>query len=154
MSKPIKAWHFAGPTLRDGRPLPADGETLYHTGPLSMCVSGLHASRQIMDALQYAPGSTICRVECGGEVVEDTDKLVCTERTILWRVDGEALVHDFARRCALDVTHLWNAPEVVTRYLKTGDESIRDAAGAVAWAAAWAKQERRLVAMVHAARRP
>jgi hypothetical protein len=177
----IKAWHFTGTKLRDGRPLPADGETLHHTGPLEMCRSGLHASRKIMDALQYAPGATICRVECRGEVIEDEDKLVCTERTILWRVDGETLLRDFARRCALDVIHLWDAPEIVIRYLKTGDESIRAAAGAAACSAAWnaagaaagaaaraaawaaaraaawdaarAKQARRLVAMVHAARR-
>jgi len=101
-----------------------------------MCKSGLHASRKIFDALRYAPGNTICRVECEDVVEEQDDKLVCRRRRILWQVDGEALLRDFARRCALDVIHLWDAPEVVVRYLKTGDESIRDAAWAAAWAAA------------------
>lgn len=49
-------------------------------------------------------------------------------------------------------------PDIVIRYLQTGDESIRDAAGAAArdaaWdaagAAAWGRQNRRLTAMVSA----
>ena len=43
---------------------------------------------------------------------------------------------------ALDVIHLWGAPDVVVRYLKTGDESIRsaalDAARTAARTAVWA----------------
>lgn len=169
----MKAWHFVGDTLRDGRPIPADGETLVHDGPLEMCASGMHASVRIIDALQYAPGDTVCRVECGGTIVQGDDKLVCTERTILWRVDAEAMLRDFARRCALDVINLWDAPDVVVEYLRTGDESQRAAAKAAAWAAAsaaaraaaWdaacaadrtaaagAAQNRRLTAMVSAGR--
>ena len=113
-----------------------------------MCREGLHASKRIMDALKYAPGATFCRVECGGEIIHDTDKLVCTERTILWRVDATEILREFARRCALDVIHLWDAPDIVVRYLNTGDESLRDAAPA----AAWTKQNRRLTSMVVAAR--
>jgi len=173
MSKPVMAWHFVGPTLRDGRPVPADGEWLEHDGPMAMCKSGLHASRKILDALRYAPGNTICRVECEDVVEEQDDKLMCRRRRILWQVDGEALLRDFARRCALDVIHLWDAPKVVVRYLKTGDESSRDAARATARAAAraaardaaWATagatardaaraaQNRRLTSMVHHAHR-
>ena len=41
----------------------------------------------------------------------------------------------FARQCALDVIHLWDAPQLVKKYLKTGDEKIRDAAWDAAWAA-------------------
>lgn len=137
----MRAWHFVGPTLRDGRPVPADGVTLVHDGPVMMCRSGFHASRRLFDALQYALGSTICRVVLGGVVQEDEDKVVARERTILWRVDGETLLRDFARRCALDVIHMWDAPDIVSRYLKTGDESMRaaarNAARTAAWDAAW-----------------
>jgi hypothetical protein len=132
----MRAWHFVGDTLRDGRPVPADGEVLVHKGPLKLCASGLHASKNILDALQYAPGSIICRVEVGGEIIRDNDKLVCTERTILWRASVEQVLRKFARMCALDVMHLWDAPEIVVRYLKTGDESIRAAARDAAWDAA------------------
>jgi hypothetical protein len=85
----MKAWHFVSDTLRDGRPIPADGELLKHEGPLKLCASGLHASKNILDALHYAPGSTICRVEVCGEIIHGNDKLVASERTILWRVSGE-----------------------------------------------------------------
>jgi hypothetical protein len=145
----MKAWHFVSDTLRDGRPVPADGEVLVHKGPLILCASGLHASKNILDALQYAPGSIICRVEVGGEIIHGYDKLVCSERTILWRASGEQVLRKFARMCALDVLHLWDAPDIVVQYLKTGDQSIRAAARdasdaardadlAAARAAAWA----------------
>jgi len=39
----------------------------------------------------------------------------------------------FARWCALQVTHLWDCPDVVKQYLETGDKSIRDAACEAAW---------------------
>ena len=42
----------------------------------------------------------------------------------------------FARWCALRVVHLWYCPDVVKRYLETGDEGLRDAARTAALAAA------------------
>ena len=45
----------------------------------------------------------------------------------------EKEIRRFARQCALDVIHLWNAPPIVKRYLKTGNEKLR----AAAWDAAW-----------------
>ena len=164
--KPIKAWHFCGDTLRDGRAIPADGEKLIHTGDLELCASGFHASKRILDTLKYAPGSTICRVELSGTTIECDDKLVASERTILWRIDGEYTLWRFARMCALDVVHLWDAPDAVLDYLRTGDEELRAAAraaaGAAAGAAAWAagaaagdaakeKQNSRLTQLVTAA---
>jgi hypothetical protein len=133
----MKAWHFVGETLRDGRPVPADGEWLEHDGELVMCKSGLHASVRLIDALKYAPGATICRVELDGEIVEDDDKVVAMRRRIVWRVDGDGLLREFARWCALQVIHLWNAPDVVREYLETGNEDLRAAAWAAAWDAAW-----------------
>jgi hypothetical protein len=138
--KPVLAWHFVGATLRDGRPVPADGVELVHEGRVEMCASGLHASRRAIDALRYAPGSTVCRVECRG-VIEGEDKLVCRSRTILWRVDAGALLREFARDCALDVLHLWATEttpgiDIVVEYLLTGAESLRSAADSAAYSAA------------------
>ena len=133
------AWHFVGNTLRDGLPIPADGEKLLHTGPLIICKSGLHWSERLIDALQYAPGSTLCRVAVSGEIIRDNDKGASTGRTILWRIDATDVLRRFARKCALDVAHLWDMPPLVRRFLETGDETIRDAARAAArdaWAAA------------------
>ena len=129
----MKAWHFVGAKLRDGKPVPADGVKLVWNGPLVMCELGLHASLHPFDALQYAPGSTLCLVECGGEMLHQEDKLVCRERTIIARMDAEPMLRYFARMQALSVAHLWTPPDVVCDYLMTGEESIR----AAAWAAAW-----------------
>jgi len=135
--KSVKAWHFLADSgkLRDGRPA-VDGEWLLHTGPAVMCESGLHASRKVTDALRYAPGSILCRVECRGVVEERADKLLCLERKILWRIDSTDVLRRFARMCALDVIDLWNAPAVVVEFLSTGETSLRDAAGDAARAAA------------------
>ena len=128
----MKAWHFTTSTLRNGDPIPKVGVPLAYKGKLKMCESGLHASIKIIDALVYAPGPMIHRVECAGKIVQQEDKLVCSKRTILWSLDGTQLLHRFARECALDVIHLWDAPAIVRRYLATGDESIRVAANAAA----------------------
>ena len=48
----------------------------------------------------------------------------------------EKEIRRFACQCALDVTHLWNAPPIVKGYLKTGNEKLRAAAGDAAGAAA------------------
>jgi len=140
----IKAYHFVADKLRDGRDIPKDGEVLKHGGRLDICHSGLHASLKVTDALQYAPGNTLCYVELKHfNDFGHTDKLVAMERTILWRIDATEILGAFARRVALDVAHFWDAPEVVLEYLKTGDESLRDAARSAAaaaaadWSAAW-----------------
>jgi len=108
------------------------GETLRVDGELKMCRRGLHASRRVIDALNYAPGPVLCRVDVRGVAAQDNDKLVAGERTVIWGYDASDVLLDFARRCALDVVHYWDAPDVVLRYLRAGDESIRVAA----WSAA------------------
>jgi hypothetical protein len=134
VEKPILAWHFVGKTLRDGTAIPKDGEWLHYTGSLKMCTSGLHASRDPFDALRYAPGNTLCLVECKGEVIEGDDKLVCSSRRIVARMDAAEMLRYFARMQALSVVHLWDAPDVVLDYLMTGENA--DAARAAAAAAA------------------
>jgi hypothetical protein len=144
----MKAYHFVGAALRDGRPVPPDGEWLVHEGPVELCESGLHFSRHPFDAMRWAPGATLCLVEVEDIVEEMADKGVCRRRLIVRRIDATELLWGFARWCALQVIHLWDAPDVVRRYLETGDESLRSAAWADAmssWdtrgaarAAAWA----------------
>jgi hypothetical protein len=50
------AYHFVGATLRDGSPVPPNGEWLEVSPPLIICEHGLHWSRDPFDALTYAPG--------------------------------------------------------------------------------------------------
>ena len=137
-ASPILAWHFVAGTLRDGTPIPPDGIPLCHPDhlPLTICESGLHASVNVLHALRYAPGATLCRVAVSGDIQHQDDKLVARQRTILWRIDATALLRVFARQCALDVAHLWDMPPVVRQYLETGDESLRVAARDAAYAAA------------------
>lgn len=134
----IIAYHFVNSTLRDGRPIPANGEWLEHEGDVVLCASGLHASVDAFDALEYAPGSVLCMVECSGEVIRGEDKLVCSRRRIIARFDAEQLLWEFSRKQALSVVHLWDAPKVVVEFLETGNEDLRAAARDAARDAAWA----------------
>jgi hypothetical protein len=130
--KPIKGWHFlpADKRLRygDGRVIQVGKVYRWREGMFGVCGGGMHMSRNILDALRYAPGPILCRVESVGKVIEAGDKLVAECRKVLWMIDATDVLRADARRCALDVVHLWDAPNVVDRYLKTGDESLRAAA--------------------------
>ena len=163
----MKAWYFSTEDRKlqhgDGRLIRAGATHKVDCEPV-LCHAGLHASKRPIDALRYAPGPIIWRVELGGTIVKGDDKLCATERTYLWGFDATAMLREFARKCALDVIHLWDAPEVVKTYLTTGDESLRAAARDAAWAAAraaaWAAardaagdaQNRRLLAMIRKAK--
>ncbi len=148
----IKAWHFmpADRRLRydDGRKV-EPGVWYACEGEPVLCHSGMHASTDMLDALDYAAGPVVSRVELRGGIIKGGDKLVARERRHLWMLDAEPVLRDFARRCALDVVHLWDPPDVVLRYLKTGDEKIRAAArhaarvaaGVAAWHAAGAASD-------------
>jgi hypothetical protein len=154
----MKAWHFIVEDKRlgygDGR-IVKTGRTFRvpKDKPLELCNYGLHASKRILDALQYAPGPMVCRVELIGERLDDNDKSVAYERHVEWMMDATDILRKFARLCALDVIHCWDAPDVVIRYLKTGEESMRAAAWDAARDAARDKQNRRLTSMVAANRR-
>ncbi len=128
----VLAWHFVGAKLLDGRPIPADGKWLVHEGPVVWCRSGLYASLDPFDALQYARSTNLCRVECADLIHREDDKLVCRRRRIIKRRDATEMLLAFARWSALQVTHLWGAPPVVKRFLETGNDSLRDKARAAA----------------------
>jgi len=181
--KRIRGWWFAPKDNRlangDGRQI-AVGITHKVEGEVVPCNHGLHLSPRAIDALRYASGPIVYRVEGRGTIVphgNPVDKYACSEREYLsGGVDCSETLRRFARMCALDVIHLWDAPDVVIRFLKTGDEKLRAAAmyaaeaaaraGAAAWgvseaedaawaaarAAAWGasrnKQNRRLTAML------
>ena len=142
-------YHFTGATLRDGRAIPKIDEWLVFEGTPIPCECGLHACPDAFDALQYAPGELLHQVELDGEIIEHgnpVDKYAAQKRRIIASIDATEILRLFARRVALDVIHLWDAPPIVREYLETGDESKRNAARAAAsaaasdaaWDAAWA----------------
>lgn len=101
-TKTIIGWHFVADKLRDGSPIPEDGEWLRHQREIRLCAAGLHASRDPFDALRYASGATLCLVELRGDIIEapGKDKLVARERRILARRDMSRELSTFAYQCA------------------------------------------------------
>ena len=161
--KAITGWWFGTTDKKlangDGR-LIRIGRTHKVKKKIIPCEYGLHLSKWIIDALRYAPGPVIYKVQGSGIIVphgNPIDKYACSERTYLaGGKDISEALRKFARLCALDVIHLWEAPNIVVEYLKTGDEKLKDAAGAAAWAARAAagaavrdKQNKRLTRMVN-----
>ena len=103
MSETWQGWHFlpADGKLKygDGRE-PQDGEEVSATGDIVLCERGMHASADILDCLQYAPGPILCRVELRGERLDEGDKSVARTRVILWRIDATDVLRRFAFWCA------------------------------------------------------
>ncbi len=140
--KKIRAWHFSGGTLGydDGRKVEA-GVTYSMLGSSispELCCRGMHASIRPIDAIKFRKGCIVSRVELWGGVQQGGDKIVARHRKVLWCADATEVLRKFARMCALDVVHLWEAPDTVLKYLKTGDESLRAKAAETANDAAYA----------------
>jgi hypothetical protein len=138
----MKAWYFSGEDKRlrygDAREIVL-GETHTIEGAPELCERGLHGSTKIIDALGYAPGPIVWRVELSGDMDIGSDKIAAQSRTYIdGGVNIEHILRKFARKCALDVVNLWDAPDIVVEYLKTGDEGLRAAARDAARDAAWA----------------
>jgi len=150
MTEHILAWYF----LPDDRKLryapytPVEpGQVLRVEGPLELCRRGLHASIRPLDALRYAPGSIVCRVEMGGDIIHGDDKLCASERKTLWVADATRTLHEFACWCAERALlrerdagrepdpRSWDAVEAKRAWLRG---EIDDKALAAAAYAAWA----------------
>lgn len=98
----MKAWHWCRNDMRTrytNEPIVV-GEKLTVEGPVELCERGLHASEDILDALKYAPGTIICRVELSGRIVKGRDKLVASERRVEWCVDATDILVQWTRECA------------------------------------------------------
>ena len=124
------AWHFLPEDrkLRWGmREVVLPGLKLAVPPPLKMCRHGLHAGIRAIDALRYAPGPVVCRVELGGEILEDEDKCCATERTCVWLADASEVLHRFA---------CWCAEGALAREREAGREPA-----AASWAAVQAKRD-------------
>jgi len=150
----MQAWHFiaddrklAYPQADGSRPVITPGLVLTEERPLSLCHVGLHASVRAIDAMQYAQGAVICRVECEGEIVHGDDKLCCSRRTVLWMADATRVLHLFACDVAEEALALVGNPDprsvaAIAAKRDWLDGKIDDAQFDAAWdaarAAAWA----------------
>lgn len=110
-------WHFLRNDSRlgydDGR-LVTSGKT--YTVPkdraLELCRYGMHASRRIIDALRYAKGCIVCRVELSDAIIAGKDKAVAYSRRVLWMLDATRVLHEFACRCVEDAIALVDNPDL------------------------------------------
>ncbi|OHC90158.1 MAG: hypothetical protein A2095_11275 [Sphingomonadales bacterium GWF1_63_6] len=144
-------WHFlpADRRLRWGsREVVEAGQTYRAEGPLVMCRNGMHASRRALDALLYAPGPIVSRVELLGERLDASDKSCSRERSVLWIADAATVLHEFACAVATDALHLaeargarvdprsWAAIETKRRWLRgAATDAELHAARSAAWSA-------------------
>ena len=150
------AWHLLSEDKRlgygDGR-LVEVGQTLECEGKPELCSNGMHGSARLIDALHYASGPIVCRVEIEGDVIEDEDKLCGRRRTVLWMLDATRILHEFACRCAEDALALVEQPDersvaaieakrawldgkITDEELDAASAAARAVARAVAWSAA------------------
>lgn len=86
----LKAWYFAPQGNRLGygdNRLIRVGITHRVEGRPETCERGLHASKQIIDALQYAKSNILYRVELSGEMDHASDKIAAQSRKYLKRFD-------------------------------------------------------------------
>ena len=150
-----KAWHFLREDKRlgygDGR-LVEVGQTLTcDPNSIKLCHMGFHGSGKLMDALKYAPGPIVCRVELSGKIIKGDDKYVASERTVIKMADATNVLHEFACLCAEDALKLvknpdpqsvaaieakrkWLRGEITDRELDAA-RVVAEAASEAAWAA-------------------
>lgn len=106
MSEKVLAWHFLNTDRRTGfgeNILVRKGQTLKldaaPMGGIGIGRYGYHASVEPMDALAYMRGTTIERVELGGEIIDGYSVMCATERTCLGIADAEDALFNFAAWC-------------------------------------------------------
>ena len=103
MSERMRGYHF----VREDRTL-CDGQKLrvgkvYRLPPgaqPALRKHGYHASADVLDALGYAPGPILCRVELRGAIVHGSNKAVATKCKVLSARDVTRELHEFAVWCA------------------------------------------------------
>ena len=128
------AWHFLSDDKRlgygDGR-LVEVGVPLECKGDPVLCDNGMHGSVRLIDALRYASGPIVGRVEIEGDVIEGDDKLCGRRRTVLWMLDATRILHEFSCMCTEDALALVEQPdersvEVIAAKRKWLDGKITD----------------------------
>jgi len=104
------AWHFLPHNKRlgygDNRVVQAGKTYRLKSGIPTLCRNGMHGSRRLIDAIHYAPGDIVCRVDITGDIRTSSDKIVGRNRKVLWMLDVANVLHEFACRCAEDVFSL------------------------------------------------
>jgi hypothetical protein len=114
------------------------GETVHVHPPIFLCIQGLHWSERILDALRYAPGGIVCRVETWGQTYHLSDKSASEYRRILWMFDANRVLwhwlcdvaEDALRDALIDDEHVLTVIRMRREWLAGRPES------AYGWSAA------------------
>ena len=147
MTNPKIAWHF----LPENKRLRYDDDRHIQIGktyrvrnkePIQLCANGMHASVDILDAIKYAPGPILCKVEMGEDCILGDNKCVSSSRKVISMMDATGLLHEFACKCAeralkkAEVTdgRCWKVIKVKRQWRKN---LATDKELAAAWGAAW-----------------
>ena len=158
----MQAWHFLPADKKlannDGRLVRVGHTFKCDPDSLELCKTGFHGSKRIIDALQYAPGPVICKVELGGHIIKGDDKCVASERTVIAMADATNVLHEMACWSAEQALKLVKNPdprsvaaiEAKRKWLR-GEitDAELDAARDAAWDAAWDAQNKQLTKMVN-----
>lgn len=129
----VLAWHFLpddGRLAHRNRRKVEVGKTYSVRGPIVICENGMHGARRLIDALYYAQGSVVERVEIWGDIVEQSDKLCGRYRKCLAIADVTRLLHEFACDIAEDALKIakvtdkrsWAAPPRVAALVAARDK--------------------------------
>lgn len=148
----VLAWHF----LNDDKTMSFDrfGEVVEVGKTYSIPedknpevgVYGLHGAGRAIDAIKHSNKTMVCRVEIYDDISNiDTSVdiyngptlLAGRHRKVLWMADASKTLKEFARWCILQVIDLLPVPDVVQRYLETGDESLFKATYDAVYHADW-----------------
>lgn len=98
-------WHFTvSDRLANGdRRRIVPGEWLMVDPPIQLCRRGLHMSQRALDALRFAPGSMVWRVEGAGFSKRALGKVAFERRRALWGMDAAPVIRRFTRYMLLEL---------------------------------------------------
>ena len=141
------AWYFA----RENNRLKFNDHRLITIGKMHtvkcapiLCCQGLHGSVQLLDALHYAPGPMLYRVDITRKLDIEGDKICGQRRKYLGVIDATEVVRRFTRNQALiNIEKIKphcaaSQYELILDWLKTGNPRLRVVAQTAAKAAATA----------------
>lgn len=144
------AWYFAPENNRlaygDGRIIEV-GKMHTIKGIPRLCEAGLHGSVNILDALIYAPSTSLYRVNITRKLDIGHDKICGQRREYLAHVDANNILWEFARKQALinisKIKPCCSNPEyaAIINWLVTGHAEYRSAAQSAVESAAWSSAE-------------
>ena len=96
--------------------------------PVKLCAWGYHASMDIVDAVLYAPGERLWRVELDGPMEFGHNKLVAQRRKYVKTIEATPIWREFLRRIArAEIKDKKDAevPYMVRKFVSTGQRPTK-----------------------------